>query len=409
MTSAEDYKNLADQVYGVDPELQDPPVHVGQTFPPDARLPQYTVYDTLTDPRSGIQAMAVVPVVDGQADYSKVIVSYAGTNPDERADTLADLQSVIGGRSGPGTQVFAAQAFAVQVRDRLKREGHPDVPMETVGHSLGGYLALLVAAENRLAATTFNGPDPWDALSPEAQEWVKEQTDLGRNPFTNYVNEYDLVGNVYGNRTGSAVFVRDARGKGMLEYHNLSSFEFEEDGSVKGVTAEGQNMEAILQNVANSFLPGSGPTLGPILKNLASGLQTPRVAAAAGQAFSGLVVAVDTVSALALATSIAGTETHLAAIKRINGAIISEMQAALTIAKQAAYVHPFITEADIETCVSAHRLHVHHNIDVSAVAAVDSLLDDQIDTVRKIADGVVRTVANAAAQDAQWALVYSGH
>lgn len=406
MTTAEDYVVIANEVYAVD-ALLGPPLRKGTTIP-GAHGSQYVVYDTATNATTGFQAMAVVPVVDGQPDYSTVTISYAGTNPEDLGDILADMQSVIGGRSGPGTQVLAAQAFAAQVRDQLKKDGHAGASPETVGHSLGGYLALWVAAENGWSATTFNGPDPWDALSPAAQEWVKKQRALGRNPLTNYLNEYDLVGNIFGNRTGAAVYVNDSIGKGMLDYHNLSSFEVDQEGSLRGVVGEGQKMESILQNVANSLLPGSGPTLSPILENVASALQKPGVAAGVGKAVSGLVVAVDTVAAVALATSIAGTESHLDAIRTINGGLVAEMQDTLTIAKQAAYVYPFISEADIENCVGVHRLQVHHNIDVSAVAAVDRLVDDHIHTVRKIYDGVLKTVTNAAAHDAQWALVYSG-
>lgn len=404
MTSAEDYKAIADEAYAADPIKQEHPAVKGDRFSAGAGKPQFEVYDTATDPETGFQAMAVVPILGGEPDFSKVVVSYAGTNPDDRADIVADLQSVIGEKSGVGTQVPAALAFATRVQDQLKAEGHSGASIETVGHSLGGYLALLVAAENHWPSTSFNGPDPWDRLSPQAKRWIEHQLAKGKNPLTNYVNEYDVVGNLLGNHTGAANFVTSTPGQGLLDYHNLSAFEINPDGSIKGAGGGGQGIDAILQNAAESLVPGSGRQLGPILGLVVVGVRTPGVAVA----LAGLVVAVDTIGAIALAASIASTEPELKAIKSLNDGLISEMSSVLDVAKRAVYLHPFISEEDIENCVSLHRLHVHHNIDESAVAAVNSLVDDHVVTVWKIYDGVIKTVKNAAAQDAQWALAIGG-
>jgi hypothetical protein len=348
--------------------------------------------------------MAVVPLVDGVPDNSNVIVAYAGTNPSDRADILADAQSVVGGKSGVGTQVDEAQQFASRVRAT-----YPGASMETVGHSLGGYLALHVAAENHWSSTAFNAPDPWRTLSTQAKQWLAVYGPFDTLPLTNYVNEYDVFGNLLGNATGAAVFVKAKPGQAITDYHDLAGFEFDaEDGSMLRTGGKARSMDEIMQNTAETFMPGAGPVLGPILNGVVVGLRDSAVSGMVGKEFSRLIVAVDTIGAVALAASIGGTAVHLQAIKKINRGLIPEMEAVLTAAKTAAYLHPFITEADIEECITTHRLHVHQNIDESVVAAVDALVDDHIASVQRIADGVLRTVANAAAQDAQWALIYSG-
>ena len=59
-------------------------------------------------------------------------MAFAGTNPEYRADATADLQTVIGGETGFGTQAAEAEAFAQKVR-----KTHPGETITTTGHSLG--------------------------------------------------------------------------------------------------------------------------------------------------------------------------------------------------------------------------------------------------------------------------------
>jgi hypothetical protein len=113
---------------------------------------------------------------------------------------------------------------------------------------------------------------------------------------------------------------------------------------------------------------------------------------------------VNTVSALALAASIAGTEVALAEIKLANSRLIPRMEEGLLAAQNAAALLPYITTLDIENCVHAHRLHVHQNIDEDAVDEVDRLVDNHISRVNEISNGITNAVLHTAAQDAQWAL-----
>ncbi len=66
-------------------------------------------------------------------------------------------------------QINSAIAFANEV----KKE-YGEAAISTTGHSLGGFLALYVAAEKQWKNVGFNGPDPYDLLSPEAKNgWKK--------------------------------------------------------------------------------------------------------------------------------------------------------------------------------------------------------------------------------------------
>ncbi|QNE33804.1 DUF6792 domain-containing protein [Leifsonia shinshuensis] len=407
MTTAEDYATIANQVYGVDPLQREFTAEKRDKFAaPGRSKQQFQVYDTATDPATGFQGMAVVPLIDGLPDHSQVYIAFAGTNPDDRADVVADLVSVVGRRTGEGTQVAEAEKFAERVQARLAADGHSEARIETVGHSLGGYLALYVAAESHWHSTTFNSPDPWGVLSPQAKEWVQAERTSGGSPLTNYVNQFDLVGNFLGHGTGAGVFVEDELWKGVIAHHDLAAaFDFDPFGAMLGLGGKSLTVTELadLVGVAN---PGHGQALRALdgIVSTVNGVG----AVTAGATLSGLLVAVDTVAALGLASSVGSVATELQAIKDVNIGLVPAMTTALTNAKIAALqLYPLVTEADIEECVRAHGLEVEKHIDEEAVAAVNDLLDDHIDTVRKISRGVMNTVTNAFEQGTAWARAYA--
>jgi hypothetical protein len=408
VTTAEESMNLANLAYRVDPLKQHPPITAGQMLDIHTgnHSQEYWVLDTANNPVNGFQAMAVAPIVDGAPDLSRITISYAGTNPDHRADLLADMESVVDDQQGVGTQVDDARAFADRVRD-----AHQGASVSTGGHSLGAYLAMVVAAENRWSATTFNGPDAYNALSPEARVWLEQERAAGRRPLTNYVNAWDLIGNLYENRTGAAIYVEDEKGRSVLDYHNIGTgedvaFRFTSDGSIVGAGATGRPLERIIENATK--LPGLADALGPSLTGLVGSLRNPTFMRAVGKNVSGLVVAVNTASALGLAASVGSAVVSLEAIKRTNANLVDRMQTGLDTAKSAALQLPYITVYDIERCVDVEGLSVHQNIDERAVEEVDQLVDDHIALVTRISDGVTRSVEHSIAQDAQWALTYGG-
>ncbi len=139
----------------------------------------------------GMQAMAVAPIKNGKVDISQVVIAFAGTNLSDWKDLETDARSVMnlyGNRPGASFsekattnkilsvsglktagQINSAIAFANEV----KKE-YGEAAISTTGHSLGGFLALYVAAEKQWKNVGFNGPDPYDLLSPEAKNgWKK--------------------------------------------------------------------------------------------------------------------------------------------------------------------------------------------------------------------------------------------
>ncbi len=172
----------------------------------------------IKDSLDGMQAMAVAPIKNGKVDISQVVIAFAGTNLSDWKDLETDARSIMnlyGNRPGASFsekattnkilsvsglktagQINSAIAFANEV----KKE-YGEAAISTTGHSLGGFLALYVAAEKQWKNVGFNGPDPYDLLSPEAKKWVEENPGM----LTNYRNHADFIGNFGGNGTGAEV------------------------------------------------------------------------------------------------------------------------------------------------------------------------------------------------------------
>jgi pimeloyl-ACP methyl ester carboxylesterase len=408
VTTAHEYEAIAGEVYAVDPLKKNPPLVAGGTFTSPSTGQEYLVVHTDTNPVSGFQGMAVVPVVSGAPDYSQLTVSYAGTNPDHRADLIADVVTVVGLQSGSGTQAAEALVFADDARAKAAKlnDGVPPT-MSTTGHSLGGYLAMLVAAERRCRSTAFNGPVPWEDLSPGAKAWLEAEFAAGRNPLTDYVNEYDIVGNSVRNWLGAMVYVKGTPLKDVLSYHDLEeAFDFDDEGAVVGAGVPGRTDQEIMANLVNKDAPALSWLLVPALAATMNALRDPGVGATAGKALSALIVTVDTVAASAMSSSITGAADALRAIKSVNDGLEEQLQTALNGAMTAVNLFPFVTERDILECVETHRLDVRHNVDLDAVAEVDRLVDDHIDTVHRLSAGIGRAVQHAIMQDRDWAIAY---
>lgn len=408
MTTAEDYKTLSQEVYSVDPLKQDPPLAEGQKFTAGAGKKEYLVVHASTNPVSGFQGMAVVPVVNGAPDYSQLIVSYAGTNPDHRADAIADVVTVVGVQSGSGTQAAEALDFADEARAKAAKKNGGILPaMSTTGHSLGAYLAMLVAAERRCASTAFNGPVPWEDLSPEARAWLKAEFAAGRNPLTDYVNEYDIVGNSIRNWLGAMVYVKGTPLKDVLSYHDLEeAFDFDDEGAVIGAGVSGRTDQEIIANLMSKDAPALSWLLVPALSATMNALRDPGVGSTVGKLVSGLIVTVDTVAALGMSSSVLGAADALRAIKSVNEGLEEQLQQGLAGAMTAVNLFPFVTEHDVLECVERNRLEVWHNLDLDVVAEVGRLVDDHIETVFQLSAGIGRAVAHATAQDLAWWQTY---
>lgn len=394
MTTAEDAESIAEEVYRVDPLARKPRVWAGQTFftDDDSSKQQWKVIVVSANVNDGFQGMAVVPIVNGVEDYSQVSIAFAGTNFDDPHDIAADAGVMLATQTA---QAEDAKAFAAKVKELVQTD-HPEATFATVGHSLGGFLALLVAAENRWPATSFNGPDPWRVLTPRTKDWLTSQNLAGTNPLKNYVNRFDTVGNALGNLTGAGIFVYDEPDGSLLGYHNIGkddkgeprAFRFGPTGEIIGAGCTAVDLGVILYNLDQT---AAAQAVWKMQKD---------------SPYPTVLVAME--PALALAKKIGGLTEHLKAIKNANGSVESEMEDALRDAKNL-YVslHPTMTITDIENSVAVNRLAVHDNLDRDAIGAVDSLVNRQIRMVTALEDGIHNAIVNTLAQDVHAAAAFT--
>ena len=249
MPTDRDYKILSDESYEVDSNKNDQPWEKGDILSNSKLSTDYKVLQVKDNKENGMQAMAVAPIKNGKPDTSQVVIAFAGANADDDLDVLTDAQTVglnkdtlttstrvevpfnpnkPSDRYVTNTKIVDAQSVtALQFADEIRKK-YPNASISTTGHSLGEYLALLVAAENKWLNVGFNGPDPYGILSNEAKEWVKN------NPgwLTNFRNRGDAIGNLMGNGTGAGIKISLAMGLNPLKgaFHSLTTWKFDDKG-----------------------------------------------------------------------------------------------------------------------------------------------------------------------------------
>lgn len=78
MTSEKTYNQLSETVYFLDPKHKkyNPKLDKGAIIPIDGQ--KYEILETKNEPKNGMQAMAVAPIVNGKADTSQVVIAYDG-------------------------------------------------------------------------------------------------------------------------------------------------------------------------------------------------------------------------------------------------------------------------------------------------------------------------------------------
>lgn len=233
------YNKMSDVVYWLDPNDKD-------KYAPDLKENSIIVdgnkefkilkiqENSKTD---GMQAMAVAPIdKKGNVDTSQIVISYAGTNPKDLKDLETDLRTVggfydktvsPGFSSTPSQQRLEGQLnSAIDFADKIGRD-YKGATITTTGHSLGEFLALYIAAENQWKNVGFNGPDPYELLSPDAKKWIKNNPGM----LTNYRNRADMIGNLMGNGTGAEIKISMEMGLQSLgTYHDLGKWTFDKDG-----------------------------------------------------------------------------------------------------------------------------------------------------------------------------------
>ena len=241
MVTEEDYRYIVDDVYDVDSGKVSNPIQEGRLVANDRFK---VISNPIDNTSNGMQAMAVAPVdKNGNVDYSHVVIAYAGTNKDDIKDLDTDVQSLwlgrdkLQSRSGLNSakvvdsQFVTALNYAKEVEEEV-RQKHPSAKITTAGHSLGESLAMYVALKRGYANVGYNGPDIHNLISKEEIKYMQEHPEQ----FRNYRHKYDVIGNIMGNTTQTAIYpyiypAKDNWGD-KLEYHNLSQWRFDENGQL---------------------------------------------------------------------------------------------------------------------------------------------------------------------------------
>lgn len=245
-----DYRQFSDMVYLLDPKHKnyDPSLKEGSIKEYDGKY--YQILKIQKNPNNGMQAMAIAPVdSNGYPDTTQLTVAYAGTNFDDMQDLLTDAQLVGASKKYIDGQAASAQQFANWIK-----QTYPNAVVTTTGHSLGEYLALMIAAENQWRNVGFNGPDPYGVLSSEAKEWIKKNPGM----LTNYRNFSDMIGNLMGNGTGAEIMIGYFKGNSLnpLEAHALSLWNFDENGRliIPSSTYDQMSEEELEKNLMSKFV-----------------------------------------------------------------------------------------------------------------------------------------------------------
>lgn len=223
-TTELDYRNISDDVYDIN----------DNSINSNVASDKYRVLAVESNSINGMKAAAVAPVDNnGNVDTSKVIIAYAGTG--DLNDVQVDRDEVVFGFKYPGSQIATSEKFAKKMRQE-----YPNSVFNFTGHSLGGYLAVHNAAENKSQATVFNAPDAFNTMNKDQIDFVLNNPGL----IKNYRHPKDIIGNHGGDKLGIAIYVdSDTNGYGIplisnvfdigFKYHAIKSWKnFDKDGNL---------------------------------------------------------------------------------------------------------------------------------------------------------------------------------
>lgn len=222
--SDKEYKSISEKVYDI----------TNETKKISSDEKKYKVLYKESNSTNGMKAAAVAPVDDnGNVDTSKIIIAYAGTG--DLNDVRVDRDEVVFGLKYPGSQIDTSEKFAKKMRQE-----YPNSDFNFTGHSLGGYLAVHNAAENKSQATVFNAPDASNSMNRDQIDFVLNNPAL----IKNYRHPKDIIGNHGGDKLGIAIYVdSDTNGYGIplisnafdigFKYHAIKSWNnFDKDGNL---------------------------------------------------------------------------------------------------------------------------------------------------------------------------------
>ncbi|EEY80848.2 triacylglycerol lipase [Streptococcus gordonii] len=241
MITDKSFNYLVDQVYEVDKNKNSTPWKAGDELRKDSQ--SFRVLSAKDNTANGMQAMAVAPIdkATGKVDYSQVVIAYAGTNFADFLDLQTDLQSVgigdnqvladIRTKTFRKSQFQTALEFAKDVEAEIKKI-NPNAKITTAGHSLGESLAMYVALKQGYSNIGFNGPDIQYLISEEEVSYMKQHPEQ----FRNYRHKYDVIGNITGNETKTAIYPKiypkERNLFDTIQYHYLTEWIFNEKGQL---------------------------------------------------------------------------------------------------------------------------------------------------------------------------------
>ncbi|RSJ40915.1 hypothetical protein D8819_08670 [Streptococcus gordonii] len=241
MITDKSFNYLVDQVYEVDKNKNSTPWKAGDELRKDSQ--SFRVLSAKDNTANGMQAMAVAPIdkATGKVDYSQVVIAYAGTNFADFLDLQTDLQSVgigdnqvladIRTKTFRKSQFQTALEFAKDVEAEIKKI-NPNAKITTAGHSLGESLAMYVALKQGYSNIGFNGPDIQYLISEEEVSYMKQHPEQ----FRNYRHKYDVIGNITGNETKTAIYPKiypkERNLFDTIQYHYLTEWLFNEKGQL---------------------------------------------------------------------------------------------------------------------------------------------------------------------------------
>ena len=314
-----DYEELAKKAYSVDSNFKGGEItHKGDKIVLSDGT-EWKVLEAEDNQGNGFQGMAVAPMNNGKPDTSQIVVAYAGTNSSDWKDLAIDGAIVM--ESFHGFQLHSANKFAEKIE-----KTYPNSDISSTGHSLGAFLSLAQGAEHHWQTVTFNGPDPYSVLSPQAKKWVKENPGM----LTNFLNQMDLVGyggdivgrfkngklfwSVLGvkmSTTGSEVVLDYGfQGVNPLNYHDIDLWKFDKNGNL--LDGKGKSHKIPEQAVLNSSMNLLANSFKVQMKSL--GDLKKRLTSSGGGLSSGEKIYLDDAQALAI-VSTASAEFDLAMLK----------------------------------------------------------------------------------------------